>query len=972
MIYENIAQKKNMVGGEIVAGTVTAAMGVAFKVLVQYISDHGIFNHDTGEHHNLVDRIKDLFSKQEEEHNNPLLETVSGWFTNGYDNIKDIELPDITTLEAGLLAVLALVSAGIYNYTQSQTPAPSSSTPASSAASSAPSSSAPSSSAPSQVQSSLQQSDNLELTKITKMLKQIKAQKEADTTNLDENTMTMTELQKYKKFLELLIKQVIKFKKIITDLDSHIDTTDTQKKNFVTTSIQLLTDYLEKLQPKFRQIKAIIYNKNSKIYITLQEIFDKITPILQTKLDNAKEKKKKEEEETTAETTAETTNTLSTKPPKNALVALAKSMPPELVGKIKTYLHEIGKTNNSYSNEDESIQFNELEKTFNISNPFIKTYLPELFYIIDLVSIENIIYDPGFNDEKNKLLDEVLFFELKKIDAHLQDLYNDLDSTHTQTGGAAETEETEEEETEETEEEEDSSVDYESMSLEYDVVNSNYKVTFPDFLFDALNSITSKINKKYKNIVTITLDNDSYNKTVSKLERIKLTEEVAEAKKYLGEAQEKLNNFIPPQSQQQSLPPVQTPPPPIQAQVQTPATVQTPVQAPVQAPIQAQSPIQAQVQAPVQAQSPPAPVQTPAPVQAPVQAQSPPVQTPVQTQAQLTKYNALNSLLTNYKPKNIQFKDVGQTIDINYKAKNNKTGADDLLCTKRVNILVDTLTKFQTNRVNYYNFAKANMLKWCKYVLPRDSKGMEVIVRKADWGDMALECTKKYRTIFACLNMANSTKPGGGYEHGMAAQEENMFRRTDCHFFITRNKMLILANNTPPTFNYNPSMQDLIEAKTNKTYLDVKQPRVCIKGCETLTSSSIPNINTDIGYADLSSNEMFLFHELRCAAVFINRKKGHTFNEVEMKKRICAQFETLKGANIRHAILSAFGCGAFNNPPKEVAKLYQECLKLYKADFDVIAFPIYYAGNSPENYDEFRKVLLPNITDVNIHNIFMQ
>ena len=41
-------------------------------------------------------------------------------------------------------------------------------------------------------------------------------------------------------------------------------------------------------------------------------------------------------------------------------------------------------------------------------------------------------------------------------------------------------------------------------------------------------------------------------------------------------------------------------------------------------------------------------------------------------------------------------------------------------------------------------------------------------------------------TLFASLNMANAYGPGGGYTHGMVAQEENMFRRTDCHFSLRR------------------------------------------------------------------------------------------------------------------------------------------------------------------------------------------
>jgi len=303
----------------------------------------------------------------------------------------------------------------------------------------------------------------------------------------------------------------------------------------------------------------------------------------------------------------------------------------------------------------------------------------------------------------------------------------------------------------------------------------------------------------------------------------------------------------------------------------------------------------------------------------------------------------------------------GQTINENY-------STTTLVCIKRIKILVDTLRKFESNRTTFYNNAKNNMLEWCKNVLPRDLRGLEVIVEKEDWGAAAQKYTKKYQTIFACLNMANSRKPGGGYEHGMAAQEENMFRRTDCHFFIDRNK-LVSDNNIPPTYRYNQTMEKLIDARdSNKTYLG-DYPRICIKGPETLTKTYIDTIDEDIGYRDLSNNEMFLFYELRCAAKYI--AIGTPFQYKEMDRRICAQFETLKKANIRHAILSAFGCGAFHNEPKDVAELYKKYLKIYINNFDVVVFAIHYAGNSPQNYDEFRKVLLPSITDSNIINTFI-
>ena len=47
---------------------------------------------------------------------------------------------------------------------------------------------------------------------------------------------------------------------------------------------------------------------------------------------------------------------------------------------------------------------------------------------------------------------------------------------------------------------------------------------------------------------------------------------------------------------------------------------------------------------------------------------------------------------------------------------------------------------------------------------------------------VALEETKKYGVKFAVLNAANAKRVGGAYTSGVAAQEENMHRRTSMHY----------------------------------------------------------------------------------------------------------------------------------------------------------------------------------------------
>lgn len=56
---------------------------------------------------------------------------------------------------------------------------------------------------------------------------------------------------------------------------------------------------------------------------------------------------------------------------------------------------------------------------------------------------------------------------------------------------------------------------------------------------------------------------------------------------------------------------------------------------------------------------------------------------------------------------------------------------------------------------------------------------------------------------------------------------------------------------------------------------------------------------------------------------------------------------------VRHAVLSAFGCGAFRNPAHHVARIYRQELQRRAAAFDVIAFGVFHAGYGPNNYEPF-------------------
>jgi hypothetical protein len=261
---------------------------------------------------------------------------------------------------------------------------------------------------------------------------------------------------------------------------------------------------------------------------------------------------------------------------------------------------------------------------------------------------------------------------------------------------------------------------------------------------------------------------------------------------------------------------------------------------------------------------------------------------------------------------------------------------------RRRAILRETLDRFSTaNPPNKYQLlAQTNLQHW------RDSRkqrfdSLAIHVLRGDWGEVTLSMTRVHGTCFAALNMANAFVPGGAYVEGASAQEENMFRRTDCHFHVGPKEY------DPARDRYNPQMTSLLSAEYGKVYLDSEHPRVCIRGPEKRS-------NSDLGYVWLPDDEVFPFFELRAAAQDL--RDGSAFSASNARQRIAAQLDTLIDHNVRHVVLGASGCGAFMNPAQRIAELYREEIEKRKQSFIVIAFAIFGAGYGPDNLTPFQRV----------------
>ena len=264
----------------------------------------------------------------------------------------------------------------------------------------------------------------------------------------------------------------------------------------------------------------------------------------------------------------------------------------------------------------------------------------------------------------------------------------------------------------------------------------------------------------------------------------------------------------------------------------------------------------------------------------------------------------------------------------------------------RRQVLRESLSFVERHHRQLIETAQTNLDRWRKHRVTSSSPVGKVEVYSGDWGEVTAQLTQKWGQCFAVLNMANAYFPGGAYIEGLIAQEENMFRRSDCHFSIDQSTL-------DDRQQYPQEMTALLEGKSGRVYLDVTSPRVCFRGAEDRSAE-------DLGYPWLPKTEIFPFYELRAAAVDL--RNGGTFNFDETVRRARAQLDTLLAKGVTWAVLSAHGCGAFCNPADRVAQAYKQAISERRGDFNLIAFAIFSAGYGPDNFTPFQSGLSSLIT----------
>ncbi len=283
--------------------------------------------------------------------------------------------------------------------------------------------------------------------------------------------------------------------------------------------------------------------------------------------------------------------------------------------------------------------------------------------------------------------------------------------------------------------------------------------------------------------------------------------------------------------------------------------------------------------------------------------------------------------------------------------------------------------------------AAENLKLWEKQKIAPPHK-VEVVHR--DFGDVALEMTKKHGKIYPILNMANSLFPGGAALEGGSAQEESLWHRSSCVRSLLSTKG-IFYDEKRGCFLYDKNFRNLVNGQEKMSPEELEslgrrlgieipaaykvfigeEPQVYFRGPEILFPTSLEDATSGkqfvadsaLSYAFLPKHQIFPFFELRSAApelvtrkIDSNDKEAVSEYTQDLSRRIAAQLDTLLEKGKTNAILGAWGCGSFKNDPELVARIYRKEIEKRAQHFQHLVFPIIDVENVT-NFQVFKKYL---------------
>lgn len=212
-----------------------------------------------------------------------------------------------------------------------------------------------------------------------------------------------------------------------------------------------------------------------------------------------------------------------------------------------------------------------------------------------------------------------------------------------------------------------------------------------------------------------------------------------------------------------------------------------------------------------------------------------------------------------------------------------------------------------------------------KSIVPRFEKDAEITVVNADTFLVCqdlVECKQGYSVC--ALNMASSYHPGGGWEKGSMAQEEELFRRSN-YFMTLKTHFYPLK---PGSVVYSP----LISIIKDEDYEDLRRPIPI-----AMIAAAAPK------YPDVEKDAQGVMR-------YSHRKDFETVKEtVDLIFQVASSFQ--------HdvLVLGAWGCGCYGNPPHDVIDIFNWALQRYSHSFKKIVFAV--LSRRDDNFALFQRCI---------------
>lgn len=197
------------------------------------------------------------------------------------------------------------------------------------------------------------------------------------------------------------------------------------------------------------------------------------------------------------------------------------------------------------------------------------------------------------------------------------------------------------------------------------------------------------------------------------------------------------------------------------------------------------------------------------------------------------------------------------------------------------------------------------------------------------------------------LNFASATNPGGGVIHGSSAQEESICRCSTLYPCLDNEEM------------------------HRRFYMPHREANDPLYNDDIIFTPGVKVFKSDSNFPELlQESEWWDVDVITCAAPNLRNVPGNMMNPDAGSSRAEISYEGLRellSTRIKRIfdvaimneaevlILGAFGCGAFRNPPKLVAKVFAEYTKELRTCFDVIEYAVFHVEYERANYEAFEE-----------------